>query len=255
MASQLFDFRTVFFESGVFSHTGMSQERWDLRAVFRNRQQVEVDWVHWQGRWPVVGRVWGLRYGPGLDKKMFQFCLSLVLHRPRRVSPSFLCCQGQDVRAQAGSTGAGSRHSSHLTWCHLSPQQWVQLLCPNPGVPLHTGPAPPPLWASSIRQRACLQQMIFRGSLLASPTNSHNTSAGEAQLASLLALCMDLVYSSRLLMVPQQQRGAQRANSENGKLEGYQRRQNSWKTEKEFSTRIMNVHEELTEDTGNMKWD
>ena len=144
MASQLFDFRTVFFESGVFSHTGMSQERWDLRAVFRNRQQVEVDWVHWQGRWPVVERVWGLRYGPGLDQKMCQFCLSLVLHCPRRVSPSFLCCQGQDVRAQAGSTGAGSRHSSHLTWCHLSPQQWVQLLCPNPGVPLHTGPAPPP---------------------------------------------------------------------------------------------------------------
>ena len=162
MASQLSDFRTVFFESSVFSHTGMSQERWDLRAVFRNQQQVEVDWVHWQGRWPVVGRVWGLRYGSGLDKKMCQFCLSLVLHRPRRVSPSFLCCQGQDVRAQAGSTGAGSRHSSHLTWCHLSPQQWVQLLCPNPGVPFHTGPAPPPLWASSIRQRACLQQMMIQ---------------------------------------------------------------------------------------------
>ena len=32
-----------------------------------------------------------------------------------------------------------------------------------------------------------------------------------------------------------------------------ERRQNSWKTEKEFNTRIMNVLEELTEDTGNMK--
>lgn len=187
MASAAFWFYTWFlWISSVFSHRDVRGDE-GTQSCVQEPAEVEADWGHWQGRWPVVGRGWGLKYGPGLEKKMFQFCLSLILHCPRQVSPPSWTARGRmsEHRQEALGQLQGTPPTwPGVTWAHSSERRCSAQTLESP---LYTGLVPPLLWASIITQSACLNQWWFTGSLVTSPTNSYNSSPGKKH--SWLAFC------------------------------------------------------------------
>lgn len=103
----------------------------DLRAVLSNQQQIDVDSVHWQGRWPEMGRAWGHKQEPGSGK---QFLVPPFPH-PCKAVGSFplLVLRRQEMRAQARSHG--QLQGRGLTGISMSTWWSVQLVCPVPGKP------------------------------------------------------------------------------------------------------------------------